>query len=243
MENIVRFVALTQGARLPVRADPTLQGSMSLRAYRFCEPFVQASGYGWTMFSPIDFRIIWDGSEFSWKPEGYSKWMPFSEAQMPGYSEWFAKNAPEDFRRLELPFLTAFPERGVVQIWTGYVAKTRANWSLLLRGPANQIRSATYFNLEGIVEHDWWFGPVLGNLQFTIANKEVRFTRSTPLLLAQPVLRQAYSTELLGSVDAKNSIESLSVEDWTSFEQALFFGADEKPVGSYARIARKRSDS
>ena len=169
--------------------------------------------------------------------------MPFSEAQMPGYSEWFAKNAPEDFRRLELPFLTAFPERGVVQIWTGYVAKTRANWSLLLRGPANQIRSATYFNLEGIVEHDWWFGPVLGNLQFTIANKEVRFTRSTPLLLAQPVLRQAYSTELLGSVDAKNSIESLSVEDWTSFEQALFFGADEKPVGSYARIARKRSDS
>jgi hypothetical protein len=217
-----------------------LHGSIPLRAYRFCEPFVQASGYGWTFFSPIDFTLIWDGNSFFWKPAGATRWSPLGTAQMPGYSNWFSQNAPEKYQRLEIPFLTAFPERGVVQIWTGFAAVTSQDWSLLIRGPANLARSSVFHNLEGIVEHDWWFGPVIGNLQFTKADCEVRFTQTSPILLAQPVPREAYSAEMMNSAELTLEMGKLTYDDWEELESALFFGTDNKPVGSYAKVARKR---
>lgn len=240
MQPLVRFLSLVPGARMPERPDATFGGAIPLRAHRYCEPFVQASGFGWTLFSPIDFRIVWDGHEFSWRPEGTSDWKPLTVAQMPGYSDWFARNTPEKFRRLEVPFLWALPERGVVQVWTGMAARTRENWSLLVRGPANHRRSGAYFALEGIVEFDWWGGPVFGNLQFTAAGQEARFTRATPMFVAQPVAREAYAAGSLDSFEAVSQAE-MSEDDWLALEQALFFGSDEKPIGAYAKVVRKRA--
>jgi hypothetical protein len=241
MEHVIQFLPLIPNARAPQCPDPTLNGSMPLRAYRYCEPFILASSFGWMFFSPIEFRIIWTGNEFLWRPKSSAAWIPLGTAQMPGYSKWFEENAPENYRRLEIPFLAAFPERGVVQVWTGFAARTKADWSLLIRGVPNISGSGAYCHLEGIVEHDWWTGPVMANLQFVQSNQEVVFSRSTPLLLAQPVHRQTYTKAFLESTSALTDISAMSDENWRALEQAVFFGKDEKPIGSYAKESRKRS--
>ena len=240
MKPIVHFIALVPNIQSPTRADPTLGGTVPLRAYRFCEPFTQASGFGWTLFAPIDFRIFWDGAAFHWKPERASAWSLLRVAQMPGYSEWFRKNAPERYRHLEVPFMTALPESGMLQVWSGFAARTRRNWSLLVRGPINAHRSPTFFHLEGIVEHDWWFGPVMSNLQFMKTDCEVRFTRGTPLFAVQPIPRMCYSTRVLQQVEATLSLESITDSEWASMEQTIRFEEGGKEAGAYARIARKR---
>lgn len=240
MDTHIRFTALAPDLTPPSRADGTLGGAVSLRAFRYCEPFVKASGFGWGICPPIDFRLIWDGGQFLWRPEQSTSWTSLTVAQMPGYSKWFRENAPDGRGRLEIPFLSAFPERGVVQVWSGFLARTKPNWSLLIRGLPNRSASDQYFNLEGLVEHDWWCGPLLTNLQFTKANSEVRFRRASPLFLVQPIPREAYSRGVLDSMEVSLSLPTSESEDWAQLEEALFFGSEVKPLGSYARIVRKR---
>lgn len=240
MSDKVRFTALMPNLPPPSRADSSLAGTVPLRAYRFCEPFVQANGFGWFVYSPIDFRVVWDGSEFLWRPRELTSWHPLVRAQVPGYAQWVKDNAPPQYQNLEVPFLSAFPERGVLQIWSGFAVKTPDQWSLLIRGPANVCRTQAYFHLEGIVEHDWWPGPLLGNLQFLKAGQEARFGRQSPLFLVQPIPRQAYSSSFLDHFDVRVDTTAVTSDHWEEVHRAVFFDADEKPLGAYARVARKR---
>src|SRR5207244_11955854 len=66
--------------------------------------------------------------------------------------------------------LAAFKEPGVVQIWSGLIARTAPEWSLLVRQPANLARSQGYENYEGIIETDRWFGPLFTNVRLTRTN-------------------------------------------------------------------------
>ena len=57
--------------------------------------------------------------------------------------------APDDIKGFSPPFVGALQEPGVVQIWSGLVARTAPGWSLLVRGPANLPRSLGYEVYEG----------------------------------------------------------------------------------------------
>ncbi|MFO0449660.1 MAG: DUF6065 family protein [Pseudomonadota bacterium] len=222
------------------RADTTIEGSVPLRAFRYCEPFVQASGYGWTIPCPLDFRIVWQGGRsFDWRPESYSRWSQLTVAQLPGYSDWFQKNVPASFKHLQVPFLTALPELGVVQIWSGYVVRLRRRWSLLVRGPVNRPPKPEFYTLEGLVEFDWWCGPLFGNIQFLKTDVEVKFQYGSPLLHASPVPRIAYTDGAHRKIDTQN-IAEMTKQDWDDLSRALFFGEKEKPLGAYASAARRR---
>jgi hypothetical protein len=242
MTPSVVFMRLAPDAPEPTPADPALGGSIPLRAYQHCIPFTQASGFGWHVYPPIDFSLLWDGNAFVWKPAGAQKWIPLVAAQMPGFSAWFAEHAPAEHRQLEPPFLSAFPEQGVVQVWSGYAARTRRGWSLLIRSPVNAVGNAVYDCLEGIVEHDWWCGPIISNLRFKVADREVRFQRSKPLFQLLPIPRIAYSKRVLGGLQLKASFEEFTQEDWSLLSEAIFpDGKLKERPGSYARQVRKRS--
>lgn len=239
MATTIHFLSLLPTPCAPVRADPTQGGSIPLRAYRYCEPFVQANTFGWLIPSPISFRIVWEGTAFRWKPEGVKSWLPLKTAQMPGYSEWFKQNAPAKFAHLEIPFLTALPETGIVQIWSGLVARTRRRWSLLVRGPVNRPVRREFHHLEGIVEFDWWHGPLFGNLQFSQTDTEVSFTKGSPLLQACPIPRMAHARQTLANSAFTEGVGALTPADWEGLNNALFFGEEQKPLGAYARVARR----
>jgi hypothetical protein len=84
-------------------------------------------------------------------------------AQFPDFAARFDKAAPASLAGCSPPFLSALPEPGTLQIWTGLLARTVADWSLLIRAPANLPSSGGFSMYEGIVESDRWFGPLFTN--------------------------------------------------------------------------------
>ena len=77
----VVFHRLIPTARMPQRADRSAAGTLPTRAFRYCEPVVTASAFGYYVFPPISFSLVWDGSEFIWTYEGAGEWMPLRTAQ------------------------------------------------------------------------------------------------------------------------------------------------------------------
>ena len=148
----VRFYRVIESARPPQRADKSALGTMPTRAFRFCDAITSAAGFGWYGFAPMDLSLLWDGEDIFWNYAGVDGWLPLSAAQFPDLSARFDAAAPEDLKGCAPPMLTAVPEPGVVQIWTGMFARSAPGWSLLVRPPANLPLPGGYVSYEGIVE-------------------------------------------------------------------------------------------
>jgi hypothetical protein len=240
-ENVVTFFKMMPQAGDPVRADKTLRGTMPIRAYRFCDPFVAASGFGWYLSPPIDFALLYDGSTIFWKPLADSSWYPLELAQVPGFEDYFNNGVPSDYKGLAPPFLAALKETSIVQIWTGYLARTAQNWSLLVRGIANLPVRKEFECLEGIIETDWWFGPIFSNIRITKTNTPIVFRAADALFQVQPVKREAYSEETLGSMNVIAGLADLHEDDWRDYVRAVLPADSSRPqMGRYATEARRR---
>jgi hypothetical protein len=234
---ICRFYRLIAGAPEPRRADRSADGTLPVRGYRYCEAVASASAFGWYLYPPLNFSLVWDGVEIAWTYEGADGWYPLRGAQFPGFRQIFEEVAPDGAKSLAPPFLASTREPGVVQIWTGYLARTAPHWALLSRGPANIPRTQGYEHFEGIVEADTWFGPLFTNLRLTRTNSPVEFHIRYPLIQVQPLLRQCYrapSFTVLG-------MDDLNTADWQRFEATMKPNTDQmRALGHYAVDTRKR---
>ncbi len=239
---IVTFYRLFPHGRLPQRADRSAGGTIPTRAYRYCEAIAAASSYGWYLFPPINFSLVWDGSGVLWTYEGVDEWYPLRSAQLPGFSDYFDANAPDDIKSYAPPFLSVFVEPGIVQIWPGIVARTAPEWSLLVRPVANLPRGAGYEPYEGIVESDRWFGPLFTNIRLTRTDVPIEFRIDIPLVQLQPVPRYVYADSTLDSCETVSDIAELSREDWDRYRETVV-KPSVAPVlrpGRYAVASRKR---
>ena len=134
----VRFYRVIEQARMPQRADRSAAGTLPTRAYRYCEAVTTAASYGWWVFPPTDLQFVWDGHDIFWQCTGGSDWFHLCQPRgSPDFSARFDAAAPESLGGCSPPFLTALPEPGTLQIWTGLIARTAPDWSLLIRAPAN----------------------------------------------------------------------------------------------------------
>ena len=94
---IVTFFRFVPECRLPMRADRAAAGTMPTRAFRHCEAMTSASAFGWYVFPPITFSLMWDGgSEIFWTFKGEDAWFPLSKVQFPGFADHFDKTAPAE---------------------------------------------------------------------------------------------------------------------------------------------------
>ena len=59
----VTFYTAIPGCRTPMRADPSVLGTLPARGFQYCEALRAASSFGWYVFPPIDFTLQWDGSQ------------------------------------------------------------------------------------------------------------------------------------------------------------------------------------
>jgi hypothetical protein len=210
---------------------------LPVRAYRYCEALASASAFGWYVFPPINFSLVWDGTEIAWTYEGADGWYALRGAQFPGFRQKFEDAAPERVKQLAPQFLVASREPGVVQIWSGYLARTAPGWSLLCRAPANIPRTQGYEHFEGIVETDTWFGPLFCNIRLSRTNAPVEFHTRYPMFQAQPLLRDCYADPSF----EVSSFEDLDGVDWERFEATMKPNADSmRALGHYAVDARKR---
>ncbi|HEY1413409.1 MAG TPA: DUF6065 family protein, partial [Rhodopila sp.] len=170
-------------------------------------------------------------------------WMPLlPSAQLPDYAAEFDTAAPEAVRGCSPPFLTALPEPGTVQLWTGLIAETAPDWHLLVRAPANMAQAGGISLFEGIVETDRWFGPLFTNMRFTRSHSPVRLRADYPLILVQPVRRDCYSNDTLGRMDVTSGASALMPEHWEAYRASIVEpnSRPDRPFGAYAARARKQ---
>lgn len=239
---LVTFHRFVPNARLPQRADRSAAGTLPTRAFRYCEPIVSASSFGYYVFPPITFSLLWDGQGVRWTWEGERDWHLLHVAQFPGFREQFDQAAPPEIQEFSPPFLGAMKEPGVVQVWSGLVARTLPGWSLLVRPIANLPRPFGFELYEGIVETDQWFGPLFINLRLTKTDVPIEIRADFPLFQVQPLPREAYGDTTLNAYELVPDLAGLRPEDWDDFYDTVVRPnvQEDRPRGQYATAARKR---
>jgi Family of unknown function (DUF6065) len=214
-----------------------------MRAVRYCEALTSATAFGWWLFPPIDLEMLWDGSEIFWRCDEAPDWMPLlPSAQLPDYAAKFDAAAPQIMKSCSPPFLTALPEPGTVQLWSGLIAQTAPDWHLLVRAPANMPQAGGICLFEGIVETDRWFGPLFTNMRFTRSHMPVRLRADYPLIQVQPMPRHSYSNETLDRMEINSGLSQLTPANWQAYESSIVEPnlRPNRPFGAYATQARKQ---
>jgi hypothetical protein len=241
-DSIATFFSLIDGARPPQRADRAALGTLPTRAFRYCHAVTSASGFGWYLYPPMSFSLLYNGHDLFWTYGDLETWLPLSSVQYPYFSARFDEAAPDHAKNCSPPFLTALQEPGVVQVWTGMLARTAPYWSLLMRAPANLPRHPAFDVYDGIVETDRWFGPLFTNIRICRTDMPITFDADRPMLLAQPVPQTVYSEDVLGRVCVKQGLATLSDIEWAAYHETIVAPnrlADRRP-GAYAIEARRR---
>lgn len=245
-EKLIVFHQLYPDAPAPRRADPTLSETVALRAHRYCEPFTTASAFGWYVFPPIDFSLMWEGETIYWKVAPSDPWTVLESAvALPGFAKTFAPYAKDKLAGLGVPpFLGRGLEPGIVQIWTGLLVRTRPGWSIHVRPLANHPRDPRFEVLDGIIETDWWLGPIVTPIRIRKTDEPIRLRKSEPLYQVQPVPQEAYAERTLSSFEVVQGVAALGDDEWRGLHEALTLrhhGGDDERAGAYKREARRRA--
>ncbi|WP_157763305.1 DUF6065 family protein [Pseudomonas citronellolis] len=225
--------------RPPQKADPSLMGTIPLRAFQYCRPFTLASGQGWYLYPPEDFQLIWDGAIIYLRLHVDEEWVPLEVVEPLGASEAYREHAPLEYADLYPPLMMSLPEPGVVQITTGFACRSPQGIVMSVRAPVNLPTSNAIQYFEGIIETDWWHGTLLSVIRITEINKVITFSKSFPLFQAIPVSRNLCS---IGgySGGATKIVEEFSAVPSMLWE--LYKGAAKSSVGSsigkYAKASR-----
>jgi hypothetical protein len=240
--KLVTFHRLIESARMPQRADRSAAGSLPTRAFRYCEAATSAAAFGYYLFPPIGFSIQWDGYDMMWTFEGAGDWFPLKSVQFPGFRDHFDSLAPAEIKEFSPPFLSALQEPGLIQVWTGLIARTAPGWSLLVRAPANLPRGGGWEPYEGIVETDHWFGPLITNLRITKTNVPIDFKPDFPFIQVQPIPRHVYEDATLNNYEIVPELAQFTPEDWDDYYDTVVRPNSQvvRPRGQYAAAARKR---
>ncbi|HEV3011487.1 MAG TPA: hypothetical protein VGX52_20895 [Burkholderiales bacterium] len=237
----VTFYGAIPGCRAPMRADPSVLGTLPARGFQYCEALRAASSFGWYAFPPIDFSLLWDGSEVIWTYRGAKAWYPLKSAQYPGFSRYFDEAAPKRLRGFAPPFLTSTWDPSLIQVWTGLFVESAPDWSILVRPPANLQRHEGYHLYEGIVESDRWFGPLFTNLRLIKTDVPIHFSTEVPLIQVQPLHRSAYAEEISNRFGLVADLAALPADAWARYEQAIVKpNINPGPAGAYAASVRRR---
>src|SRR5271166_3294347 len=133
----VTFYKFIKEARDPRRAGRSVLGTLPTRATQYCDAVTSASSFGWWIYPPMEFSLSWDGNNVFWRCPQQPDWQHLEAIQFPYFLDHFDQIAPPAARGYSPPFLSAFKEPGLVQVWSGLFAKTLPDWSLLIRAPAN----------------------------------------------------------------------------------------------------------
>ncbi|HZP76012.1 MAG TPA: DUF6065 family protein [Pseudolabrys sp.] len=241
---LVEFFQLVPSANPPRRADKSVGGIIPARALRYCEAVTSASAFGWYVFLPMSFKVVWDGHDMLWTYPGVDEWLPLTRdgVQYPGFRNKFDEAAPPEAQGFAPPFLSPSVQPGQMQIWTGCIAKTAPGWSLLIRGVANLPRSLSYQTLEGIIETDNWFGPLFDNVRLLKTDTPIEFRDDVPFLQVQPVRKEVYADKALQNFAVKE-LADLSPEHWQAFNRTVVAPnvAVERKRGQYAVTVRKQA--
>ena len=246
MSELIEFYHVLSTDALPKPADPTLAGSMPLRAFKYCEPVTAASGFGWYLYPPINFDLKWDGHLCSWRrAQSGRRWTPLRTVVPLDFSDQHKQQAirtGEDFMG-SLPMLSHTPEYGIIQLWSGLVVRTKPGWVSLVRSLVNYPHEDATEFLDGIIETDWWIGPLLSVMRITKSDVSIEFRTSRPFAQLQLVRREAYCPTTMNAVKNHAGLESWPTDVWQGFTKTLSKMSVNRRPGAYKRQVRSRTQA
>lgn len=242
-DPILRLYRMHAPARPPQRADRAAGGTLPTRAARFCAAVTTAAAFGWHVFPPTAFQLLWDGTDIHWTCPELDDWQLLRAAALPGLAPAFNAAAPAGLADCAPPFLSALPEPGLVQVWTGLLARTAPGWSLHVRAPANFPLPGGHAAYEGIVETDRWFGPLFANLRLTRTGVPIVFDPDLPLLQVQPLPRGVLDEATQNATELVAGPGDFAPADWQDYERSVVRPALDptRRPGGYAVAARRRA--
>lgn len=223
----------------PRQAADGLSGEIPLRAYQHCEPFLAANRVGYLLHPPSNFVLTWDGADVYAEFDGIDEIVKVSKCFLPGFADYWMQNAPAEMADLMPPFLEAFPERGIVQIWTGFFVSTPEHTSTWIRSPINRKHSRAYEIVEGIVETDWWAGMLFTNIQFLKTDEPIEFKKEDPWLQVFEVPNHLHAKQRLSRLELTAGVEAFPEDLWRRMGETLERRNSQAP-GSYRAEARRR---
>jgi hypothetical protein len=239
----LRFFRFFPDTPEPRRAETSAFGSLPTRAYRYCEAVRLASSWGYWLFAPLAFEVVWDGSEILWRAHGTEEWEGLRDSvHFPGFPEGWDAACPEAFRGLSPPFLTALQEPGLLQVSLGVIATMTPGWLLYLRAAANFAGPAHVQGFEGLIDLEAYrFGPLFANVRLCQTGRPLTFLADRPWIQVSAVPRG-----LLG--DLRTDAGTTDLAEWGAAEWAGYHDTIVEPNqrpgrarGEYAAEARKLS--
>lgn len=235
---ICRFYRIIPDAPDVQRADRSAGGTLPTNGFRYCEPLASASGFGWHIYPPINFTLIWSGDEVAVAFGRSKRFTSLRGMQYPGFRKIFAKIAPIAMKDWPPPFLTQGLMPGSVQIWSGYIARTAPGWALLTQGVVNKPKTQPVENAQGIIESSKWFGPLFTNVQITRTNSPIQFHKRYPMFQVQPIRQECYQRPSFARLEAAD----LTIEDWHRFKRTMEPNTDPmRKLGHHAVDIRKEA--
>lgn len=239
------FFRATSDVPSPKRADPLVLGSISQRAALYCEPLLAASGYGWNLYPPLDFELLWDGNLTYWRELQSENWMALNPSVLLPGSDAFTESAPPQHREYtKFPFLARAPEPGIVQIWSGLIVRSPHGWASHIAPVANYPRQGSFDVVEGVIETDWWCGPMITPVRILKTDVAVTFRRSSPYCQLKPLLKECYSSDFQESFQAPIVAEEFDEQEWILLSESIApRNNDCARRGSYRKEATRRRKS
>src|SRR4029077_19419016 len=149
----IQFYRIVPEAIPPMPADASALGTLPFAAYQYCEAIRTASSFGWYIFPMDDIHLRWDGAEARYSDGG--EWQFLDSLSLAGDAlERWNRYAPDNLKDRPPPYLSNLFVPGLVQVWSGLLIGSDANWSIHVRPPANLVQSPTYACYEAIIETD-----------------------------------------------------------------------------------------
>lgn len=232
-EPDVEFFLFNPDVPPPVPASSTMRGALPLRAVQKCAPLTDATGFGWYLFPPVDFALRWDGqtTDFSrlvdnepvhWQSlsGGYDLTLDEDQVALARAPERFKPDFDVfDDHDGKITFIDVDPRQGnTCEITPNMLARTSPGWCLLVRNPPNWPPPRDHQILEGVLDTDWYGAGVPIILRLLETNRVVRFYRTLPWAVMQPVPRVAVRAAHTGSgMRVTQGIENFPDDIWARF--------------------------
>ena len=241
MSVVLNFYRGHVSAMNPQRATATIDDASSHRASLFCHPFLSANAYGWLLLPPLDVDLIWNGGEVAWRQQSQANWLPLDIHTDIASFLYLCEKTPEPLRQyMNVPLLAVGPEPGLVQLWSGLFVTSQAGWCVTVRPLVNRRPFDSFDVLEGIVDSDWWLGPLVFPIQIRKTDRIVRIRRNRPLAQLQPISRQCLQASEDTAGGKLREVSSWSEEDWRRFQFSMQQKQCAAKPGSYRTEARTR---
>jgi hypothetical protein len=242
---MIEFYQVLEGKYLPMKADPSALGSIPTSGYRYCEPVRTSSGFGWYMFLPLELGIIYEDGNVYFSLDGFETRSLLVDAiQFPGFPTAFDAAAPAGVEGYAPPFVARTNDEDMLQIWTGAFARTRADISLWVRGPVNVWTPSNAQVVEGVVETDWWFGPLFANVRFPKEGVPVVFRKDRPFLQVLPFSRSLSVEFTRSEPTVQRGLEGMADLEWDDYDRTIVKRLKgPRPPGEYAVMSRRKAKS